>query len=174
MTTVDVVIEDARWENLQLTRIATRVADSVTSKLKVPEGYEIALLAGDDLTITKLNEEFRSKPQPTNVLSWPTLDLAPLLPGETPAKAPDASGFDDSLGDVALAYETCAREAEEQGKALKDHVTHLILHGTLHLLGYDHETDADAALMERIETEVLAELGIPDPYSPPAALEGRA
>jgi probable rRNA maturation factor len=174
VTTIDVVIEDARWERLKLTPLATRTVEAGLRKVGVPDGFEIALLACDDATIAKLNEDFRGKPVPTNVLSWPAQDLAPLQPGEAPASPEPPGGFDDSLGDIALAYDTCAREAEAQGKPFEHHITHLILHGTLHLLGYDHETDADAALMERTETEILAELGIPDPYSFSAAPEGRA
>jgi probable rRNA maturation factor len=75
--------------------------------------------------------------------------------------APDTAG---TLGDIALAYETCAREADEQGKRLKDHATHLLVHGLLHLLGYDHEADDDAAEMEGLEKDIMASLGLEDPY----------
>jgi len=99
------------------------------------------------------------------VLSWPAQDLAALVPGERPAK-PLSDPFEDaiSLGDIALAYETCAREAEAQNKPLANHTTHLVVHGLLHLLGYDHENDADADLMEQLEIEVLATMGIESPY----------
>mgnify|MGYP006287624467 CR=1 FL=1 len=99
---------------------------------------------------------------PTNVLSWPAADRAPARPGETPAPPDPADG---ELGDIALSYETCAREAAEAGKTLEAHATHLIVHGILHLLGYDHETDADAALMERLEAEILGKMGVVAPYS---------
>lgn len=165
MTTVDVVIEDERWAALRLVPLATKATDAVARKLRLTAPYEIALLACDDATIAKLNEDFRGKPRPTNVLSWPAFDLAPLSPGENPAPPPPLSEPDTSLGDIALAYDTCQREAVEQAKEFTDHVTHLIVHGTLHLLGYDHETDPDAEVMERMETEILAELGISDPYS---------
>ena len=164
MTTLDIVIEDDRWEQLPLTRIADAATRAALNAVKAPEGYEIVLMACDDAQIAALNAEFRGKPAPTNVLSWPAFDLAPLSPGETPASPPAPDGFDDALGDIALAYETCVREAREQGKSVEDHLTHLILHATLHLLGYDHETDADANLMESIETHALASIGIADPY----------
>lgn len=122
------------------------------------------LNAVDDAAIADLNAEFRDKPQPTNVLSWPAQNLAPDVAGAQPA-APKADVFGDiPLGDIALAYETCTREAQEQGKTLSDHVTHLIVHGILHLLGYDHERDRDATVMEGLEVEILGKLGLDDPY----------
>ncbi len=114
---------------------------------------EIALLACDDTRIATLNADFRSKPSATNVLSWPS---GPWTPTRLPP--------DGELGDIAIAYGTCVREAAEQGKALADHTTHLIVHATLHLLGFDHETDAEAGEMEALEVEILARLGLPDPY----------
>lgn len=90
------------------------------------------------------------------MLSFPGLEGA--VPGLLPPDAPRP------LGDLILAYETCAREAEEQGKSLADHARHLVVHGVLHLLGYDHETDAEAEEMEALETTILAGLGIADPY----------
>ncbi|WP_185804435.1 rRNA maturation RNase YbeY [Pontivivens nitratireducens] len=164
MTTLDIVIEDDRWEQLPLTRIADTATRVALNAVKAQEGYEIVLMACDDAQIAALNAEFRGKPAPTNVLSWPAFDLAPLSPGDIPASPPAPDGFDNALGDIALAYETCVREAREQGKSVEDHLTHLILHATLHLLGYDHETDADANLMESIETHALASIGIADPY----------
>jgi probable rRNA maturation factor len=161
--TVDVVIEDDRWAEAGLEEIAGRAADATLARLGLdPGAWEIALLGCDDLRIAALNADFRGRPQPTNVLSWPSEDRgaeeaggAPLSPG--PEAGPE-------LGDLAVAYETCAREAAEAGIALEAHVTHLVVHGTLHLLGYDHLRDADAELMERIEVEILAQLGIVDPY----------
>ena len=98
------------------------------------------------------------------MLSWPAQTLAPATAGGRPC-APKADAFGEvPLGDVALAFETCAREAEAQGKRFGDHVTHLIIHGVLHLLGYDHETEADAARMESLEREILGKLGLDDPY----------
>ncbi|SOH92622.1 probable rRNA maturation factor [Monaibacterium marinum] len=164
MTTLDIVLEDDRWEQLPLTRIADTATRAALSAVTASEGYEIVLMACGDARIAELNAEFRGKPTPTNVLSWPAFDLAPLSAGETPPSPPAPDGFDDALGDIALAYETCVREAREQGKSVEDHLTHLILHATLHLLGYDHETDEDATLMEAIETRALASIGIADPY----------
>ena len=132
MTTVDLVIEDARWEALALPRLADTATRAALAVAGAPEGYEIVLMACDDIRIGALNAEFRGKPAPTNVLSWPAHDLAPLVPGEVPPRAPAPDGFDDALGDIALAYETCVREARTQGKPIEHHITHLILHATLH------------------------------------------
>jgi probable rRNA maturation factor len=124
---------------------------------RIIEAYEADVAA--------LNADFRGKPQPTNVLSWPTEDRAADAPGAMP-DLPEAGDADDpeELGDIAIAWETCAREAADQGKPMGDHVTHLVVHGILHLLGFDHIDDADAALMEGIETRILASMGVPDPY----------
>uniref|UniRef100_UPI00356AE89E rRNA maturation RNase YbeY n=1 Tax=Shimia sp. TaxID=1954381 RepID=UPI00356AE89E len=130
-----------------------------------PEACLISLLACDDARIADLNADFRAKPQPTNVLSWPAQELGAEAPGGAPAlPAPDP--FEDltELGDIAIAYDTCAREAAEAGKPLADHVSHLVVHGVLHLLGYDHIRDRDATLMEGIETRILGKMGIADPY----------
>lgn len=163
---IDVLIEDERWEKAGLEGLASAPITTALAHLKLSDTtYEITLMGCDDARIKELNAEFRDKPKATNVLSWPAQDLAPLIPGEAPAK-PEPDLFDEitALGDIALAYETCQREAREQGKPFANHVTHLILHGALHLLGYDHENDTDAARMERLEIEVLARLGIESPY----------
>lgn len=164
MTAIDLVIEDDRWEQIPLLKLATQAIEAGLKATNAPDGYELALLACDDTRIAELNAEFRGKPTPTNVLSWPSFDLAPLHPGDAPGSLPAPTGFDDTLGDIALAYGTCIREAREQGKSVDHHLTHLILHGTLHLLGFDHETDADARRMETLESQILAEMGIRDPY----------
>jgi len=155
---IDVVIEAPDWEAVDLTGMADRAVRASLRHLGLERG-EISLLGCDDARIAALNGDFRGKPQPTNVLSWPAEDLAPGTQGGEPAKPAE-----ETLGDIAIAYETCAREAAEQGKPLADHITHLLVHSTLHLLGYDHMTEADAAKMEALEVEILASLGVPDPY----------
>ncbi|MCC7266462.1 MAG: rRNA maturation RNase YbeY [Caulobacteraceae bacterium] len=117
------------------------------------KGEGLTILLADDPTIRDLNARFRGKDYATNVLSFP----APPNP-------------ERHLGDIALAHGVCAREAAEQGKLLAHHLQHLVAHGVLHLLGYDHETDPDAEVMEGLEREILAGLGVPDPY---AAEQGR-
>jgi len=119
---------------------------------------EIAVRLTDDAEVHTLNRDFRGKDKPTNVLSFPQVQ-DDLLEG--------LSNSDDGeilLGDIVLARETCMREAEEKGISVTDHATHLIVHGTLHLVGYDHGDDASAAAMEALEVKALASLGIANPY----------
>jgi probable rRNA maturation factor len=116
-----------------------------------PREHELSLLLADDSAIRALNRDWRGKDQPTNVLSFA-------------AGAPAAKGAPLLLGDVALAYETVAREATEQGKTLVDHMRHLLVHGILHLLGHDHEDEDEAERRESLERSILAGLGIADPY----------
>ena len=163
---VDCVIEDARWEGLGLEPLSLRAALAVLEGLKLPQaGFTLCVMGCDDARISVLNADFRGKPTPTNVLSWPSEDLSEGVPGVTPALPLAGEGAEPwSLGDIAISYDTCAREAEAAGKPLADHVTHLVVHGVLHLLGYDHIHDADAALMEKHEVAILATLGVDDPY----------
>jgi probable rRNA maturation factor len=119
----------------------------------------ISILLTDDATIHELNRAWRGKDGPTNVLSFPSTDTAE---GERPE--PEFDGVPLALGDIALAYETCERESGTQGKRFADHVAHLVLHGVLHLLGYDHLDDDEAQRMEALEIRILAGLGIADPY----------
>ncbi|MEE9452781.1 MAG: rRNA maturation RNase YbeY [Paracoccaceae bacterium] len=159
---IDVVIEDARWDILDLTALANRAALGALNITNIPaDGYEICVMACDDAQIMQLNTDFRETPRATNVLSWPAFDLAPEKPGEMPMPAPQPP---ESLGDIAIAFETCQREAAEKSIPLKDHVTHLLLHGCLHLLGFDHETARDAEIMEGLEIKALASMGVSNPY----------
>ncbi|GAA4227386.1 putative rRNA maturation factor [Sagittula marina] len=162
----ETLCEDDRWQAAGLDRLAERAALATLRHLGFdPEAFEIAVLGCDDTRIAVLNADFRDKPRATNVLSWPSEDLAADEAGEAPfAPEPDLEGEPHHLGDLALAYDTCAREAAEQHKPESDHVTHLLVHGVLHLLGYDHIRDADATLMEGFEVEILGNLGLKDPY----------
>lgn len=120
---------------------------------------EIAVRLTDDAEVHALNRDFRGKDKPTNVLSFPQVQEDLLM---------TLSNSDDGeilLGDIVLARETCAREAGEKGISLADHATHLIVHGTLHLVGYDHMDEAEAAAMEALEVKALASLGIANPYA---------
>ncbi|HET6519995.1 MAG TPA: rRNA maturation RNase YbeY [Geminicoccaceae bacterium] len=144
------------------------VAAALRLAAPAPARAEVGLLLADDAAVRELNRRYRGVDRPTNVLSFPT--------GATTAAAhPAAAARGDEpvpLGDVALALETVAREAAESGIGVADHLAHLVVHGTLHLLGHDHGGDAEAAAMEALETEVLATLGVADPYAeedPPAA-----
>jgi probable rRNA maturation factor len=159
--TVDCIVEDDRWADIDaLAQIAT---DAVFDRLGLEaSAFEVSLLACDDARITTLNADFRDKPLATNVLSWPSDERAAAIDGEMPV--PPQVGPEAELGDIAIAYDTCAREAIEADKSMRDHTLHLLVHGTLHLLGFDHERDRDATLMEGLETEILGKLGIRDPY----------
>ena len=156
---VDVVVEDERWNALGLDALAERAVRATLAHRGL-SGGEVAILACDDARIAALNADFRGKPRPTNVLSWPTEDLAAEEEGGEPLPPEE-----DTLGDIAIAWETCAAEARAADMSVADHVTHLIVHAVLHLLGHDHERDGDAALMEGREVEILAQLGLPDPYT---------
>lgn len=163
---VDTVLEDPRWQDFGLASLAETAARAALAELGLaPDGFQISLLGCDDARIAVLNADFRGKPQPTNVLSWPSEDRAAETPGDPP-EPPEPGSADDpeSLGDIAIAWETCAREAAEQAKPMADHVTHLIVHGVLHLLGYDHIDDDDATVMESLEVRILASMGLSDPY----------
>ncbi|CTQ33867.1 rRNA maturation RNase YbeY [Jannaschia rubra] len=147
---VEIVLEDARWTALD--RLAQVAVPAALAHL--PAGWEVVVMGCDDARIADLNAGFRGKAQPTNVLSWPSEDRDPDLPPR-----------DMELGDIAISFDTCAREAAEQGKAFDAHVIHLLVHATLHLLGHDHLDDGEAARMEQLEVAILGRLGFPDPYA---------
>ena len=123
-----------------------------TAKLEMPEEAELSLLFTGDEAMAAINGQWRGKDMPTNVLSFPGADIKPGEPAEA------------ALGDIVLAFETVAREAELEGKPFEHHLTHLIIHGLLHLFGYDHNEDEEARLMEGLETRILQGLAIADPY----------
>jgi len=160
---LDVVIEDERWRDSNLVALAERAASATLTHFFLdPEDWGITLLGCGDERIAVLNADFRDRPQPTNVLSWPSAERGADRPGTRPP--PPVPGPDPELGDIAIAYDTCAREAEAGDKPLSDHATHLIVHAVLHLLGYDHIRDQDATLMEATEVAILGKLGVRDPY----------
>jgi probable rRNA maturation factor len=153
---IEVEVEDEAWTAAlpQAEQLACRAAEAVLADRQT-EGDVTVLLAEDEV-IAELNERFRHKEGPTNVLSFPA-----------------AVSARPHIGDVALAYGVCAREAEAQGKTLENHLTHLVAHGVLHLLGYDHMTDAEAEEMEALERRILAGLGAPAPDAPEKAAHAR-
>lgn len=162
---IDILIEDDRWNTVELEALADRAMGAALAHMGLEaEDCEVSLLACDDARIAVLNGEFRGKPAPTNVLSWPAEDLSADEPGGDPLPPEPDPGGELALGDIAIAWDTCLREAEAAGKPVEDHVTHLIVHGLLHLLGYDHIHDADATVMEGLEAAILSGLGIENPY----------
>lgn len=155
---VDLVVEDERWDDVDLLGMSERAAHAVGEWLGMT-GFQIVVMGCDDDRIAGLNAEFRDKPRPTNVLSWPAIEFDARAPGTVPL-LPDV----EELGDIAISFDTCWREAEAQGKPFADHATHLLVHAMLHLAGYDHIDDLDAETMEDAERSILGKLGIPDPY----------
>jgi probable rRNA maturation factor len=159
MIGVELVLGSDRWT--ELGELETLVRRSVDAALAVgrpslPERPEVSVLLADDAALRELNRAWRGKDSATNVLSFP----AAPQPGPPGPRC---------LGDIALAFETVQREAEAQRKRLADHVSHLIVHGLLHLLGFDHEADGEAEEMEALEIEALRRLGIANPYRDMAA-----
>ena len=174
MDTLEIVVEDDRWDPVDLDTLAqTAVLATLKAHNLDAEQTEITILACDDARIAMLNADFRRKPAPTNVLSWPSEERGAARAGDKPHNPkPGLDGMIE-LGDIAISFDTCKNEATAAGKAFEAHVTHLIIHGVLHLLGYDHIRDPDATLMERLEVEILGKLGHDDPYIELSAHDGR-
>jgi probable rRNA maturation factor len=150
---LDLLIEAGDWPpRSKLRSLASRAVRAATAQTgaQLPAPAELSLVFTDDAHIRALNLRFRGKDKATNVLSF------------SAAAAGGARG--PLLGDIVLALETIERESAAQGLTFEDHLTHLMVHGFLHLLGYDHETDGEAVVMERLETAILARIGVADPY----------
>ena len=147
---VDIVIESPLWNTIVVDSMLRR-AIAAAAPADVANA-ELSIVLTDDAAIRELNRQWRGRDEATNVLSFPAVNAAagaaPLL-----------------LGDIVIAYETTAREAESEGKLFPHHLAHLAVHGFLHLLGYDHESDVEAEEMERLEREILGRLDIADPYA---------
>jgi probable rRNA maturation factor len=156
MLDIDITCEAGDWAEEDVLRgIAAQAAMAALTELGMqPDAQpaELSLLFTDDAHIQALNREWRDKDKPTNVLSFPAFDLGP------------DDALPPMLGDIVLAFETISSEASLEQKPFEHHLMHLLIHGLLHLLGYDHETDEDAEEMESIERRALARLAIPDPY----------
>ena len=157
MAEVEVLVEAEDWASrlADVSGLAARAAEAALAAADARGG--LAVLLADDDRLAGLNAAFRGRSGPTNVLSFP----APANP----------EGW---LGDVALSFGTCLREAEAQDKRLEHHLQHLVAHGVLHLVGYDHETEAEASVMEGLEIKVLAGLGTPDPYAAERGDDGQS
>ncbi len=149
MIGIETTVECGGWRRAlpSVRRWAGRVYDAASARAPALKG-SIALLLADDSRLKALNARHRSRDKATNVLSFPSGAQAP-----------------DFLGDIAIAYETCLREAREKHVRPADHASHLLVHGLLHLVGFDHETDGEALGMEALEVEILEALGVADPYA---------
>ena len=153
--TVYIEIDDDAWASVPgLEAVARQAAEAALAGAGRDAAHcETAILFTSDEAIAGINGEWRGNGNPTNVLSFPAPEDLPVPDGE-----------ERPLGDIVLASGVVAREAAEQGKSLPDHMAHLIVHGVLHLLGYDHEGDSEATEMERLEIDILKGMGISDPY----------
>ena len=157
----DIAVESDRWAALDLETLVNRAIEAarVESNPKLAPVSEISFLFCDDARIRELNREWRNMDKPTNVLSFP-------------ASEPGRLSTSPLLGDIAVAFETVERESIDEQKTLPDHVSHMIVHGFLHLLGFDHENERDAEEMESLERRALARLGIADPYAATEPVRG--
>ncbi|MBT9372105.1 rRNA maturation RNase YbeY [Rhizobium sp. CSW-27] len=158
---IQISVEDERWpDEAQLAPLCERVLGAAATFLSGAEKQpfptqpcEVSLVFTDDAAIREINAEWRGKDKPTNVLSFPAF---PVTPGRMPGPM---------LGDIVIARETVEREALDLEKSFDDHLTHLMVHGFLHLFGYDHIETDEAEKMEALETRILATLGLSDPYA---------
>lgn len=152
---IDVGVEAGDWAGEdELAALSRRAVDAAVSRLGLADAEsELSIIFTDNEAMRALNAQWRGKDKPTNVLSFPAF---PLSPGDPPGPM---------LGDIVIAFETVKSEAELEGKPFDDHLRHLVVHGFLHVLGYDHENDTDAEEMEAAERAILADMGIADPYS---------
>jgi probable rRNA maturation factor len=151
---IDVLVASGRWKYDAKIRTIIRRAVSRAAAMLSTSGTELAIVLTDDSAIRLLNRDWRGIDAATNVLSFP-------------AKSARGKRLGQPLGDIVLAYETIAREAGNEGKPFAHHVAHLAVHGFLHLVGFNHERDEDAATMERAESDILQQLAIPNPHRPP-------
>ncbi|HPD82459.1 MAG: rRNA maturation RNase YbeY [Alphaproteobacteria bacterium] len=160
---IDVSIQDPEWEKIRdiesivRTAAAKTLMSAIIPKFAFGRALEISMVLANDDLVQVLNREYRNKDKPTNVLTFASLD---------------SEDFEEelmvdplNLGDVILSYQTIERECKEQGKFVLDHMRHLIVHGVLHLLGYDHQTDDEATDMETLEIRILEQLGVQNPYT---------
>jgi probable rRNA maturation factor len=168
LITIDILQDDAQWDNVpfDLDAVTKQACNATYDHLRAQgrwpdmiETAELALTLTNDTAIQTLNHHYREKDKATNVLSFPAIDFDNDDPAFLALQSPVP------LGDIVVAYETLDREKDEQDKSLKDHYTHMIIHGLLHLMGYDHIEDDEAEEMESLEIEVLSALAIENPYT---------
>jgi probable rRNA maturation factor len=148
---IDILVQSPLWSAQRGVKAVLRRAVTEAATAAATGSGELAIVLTDDKAIRTLNRDWRRKNKATNVLSFPTSGIA-------------AGGGSHHLGDIVIAYQTTAREAEAEHKPFKHHLAHLAVHGFLHLVGYDHEADEQAETMEGLEIAVLARLRVPNPY----------
>ena len=165
---INILINDLRWSKTKLQDTCERsfgLAMSVSDEMNF--NPEVSILACNDKEICELNEKFRGQNSPTNILSWPEYELKSEIPGQPPRKmkavVEEASRL-TFIGNLAISFDRCSTESKESEITFDDHMTHILLHGCLHLLGFDHQNDLDANLMEGMEINLLSSIGIKNPY----------
>jgi probable rRNA maturation factor len=149
---IEIIVASVRWKARRTAKALLKRAIVAAASAAAASGGEVAIILTDDAAIRALNRDWRKKNAATNVLSFPA------------HRADAAHGTARLLGDIVIAYETTEREARAERKPFAHHLTHLAVHGFLHLVGYDHVADAEAEAMEGLETSILDRLGVPDPY----------
>ena len=157
---IDVIVEEGAWDSDAEATVRRAITEAAIATGRDFSDRVVAVLLTDDASIRRLNARWRHVDKPTNVLSFPSVS--------------GPQGPVTALGDIAIAHETVAREAAAEGKPFTNHLAHLSVHGFLHLLGHDHDTDAAAKRMEALERAILARLGVPDPYLPHETLAREA
>ena len=162
---IEFINKSKKWGKKKSVVIANQSVNSTLVHLNLdPDKFEIAILACDDDKIQDLNSTFRGINKKTNILSWPEKDLSPKVSGTMPMKPEPINREPMFLGNLAISFEFIVKEAEKLNKDFYNHLYHLISHGTLHLLGFVHELELDAKIMENKEREILSKVGIVDPY----------
>jgi probable rRNA maturation factor len=156
---IDVLVDSERWENTARAKVVVRRALKQAATTLSKKTAELAIVLTDDAAMRRLNRHWRGVDAPTNVLSFATRNH-----GDWPGKLLGSHLLGNHLGDIVLAYETVKREAHREGKPFDHHLAHLVVHGFLHLLGYDHGNEAQARRMETTERTILRDLAVPDPY----------
>ena len=164
---LNILVEEKSWNEFDLNFMGSKALELALLSIHINSlNYEYSILACDNNRITDLNYKFREKKFPTDILSWPEFDLKNAKPGLYPKSPPISENAEAliDLGNIAIAYEACFNELENTNINHYDHLMHLLLHGCLHLLGFDHQDSSDASLMESIEISSLSSLGISNPY----------
>ena len=164
MVKLEISIQDRQWQKIEFVNLVKISCKATYNYFGIDNRFHISVLGCNNKRISELNLKFRKLKEPTNILSWPSEERSPQKRGLCPVIPIFKQGFDNDLGDLALAYSYCAKEAKVLERSLSDHVMHLTVHGVLHLLGFDHSSDEDAELMEKVEIKILNTLGLEDRY----------
>ena len=165
---INITFRDKRWVKIPLEEIAKGALQLIIDKfLGQDNNFEVSILATDDAEIRELNKNFRGNDSSTNIISWPEHETQSNQLGHIPDLVDKLKSRFEGLtflGNIAISFDRCFIEAEEKNIQFEDHVTHLLLHGYLHLIGFDHQNETDANLMEDIEIKLLSVVGIKNPY----------